>query len=102
MPPLLVGERDANYVGEGGLLLGLARSHPHIETVRFPPGGIALLFTDGLVEDRRIFLDANLERLRAVALEAHDRDVEAFANHVMSVFGVSEDDVAMIVLRRIG
>jgi hypothetical protein len=47
-------------------------------------------------------LDANLEKLRAAGLEAADDDVEAFANRVMTVFGPSEDDVAMIVLRRIG
>ena len=65
-------------------------------------GGTALLFTDGLVEDRKIFLDTNLEILRAAAAEAADADVEAFANHVMSLFGPREDDVAMIVLRRNG
>ena len=35
-------------------------------------------------------------------LQAADADVEAFANHVMSLFGPREDDVAMIVLRRTG
>jgi hypothetical protein len=67
-----------------------------------PAGGTVLLFTDGLVEDRKIMLDANLEKLRAAGLQAADADVEAFANQVMTVFGPSEDDVAMIVLRRIG
>jgi hypothetical protein len=47
-------------------------------------------------------LDVNLEKLREVALQAADADVESFANQVMSVFGSSEDDVAMIALRRIG
>jgi hypothetical protein len=27
-------------------------------------------------------------------------DIEAFANHVMSLFGPREDDVAMIAVRR--
>jgi hypothetical protein len=66
-----------------------------------PAGGTILLFTDGLVEDRRVLLDDNLEKLRAVAAGAADRDIEAFANHVMSLFGPSEDDVAMIAVRRI-
>jgi hypothetical protein len=47
-----------------------------------------------------VLLDDNLEKLRAVAAEAADRDIEAFANHVMSLFGPSEDDVAMIAVRR--
>ena len=102
MPLLLVSGSGADYVGEGGLVLGLTRHEPHTETAVLPVGGTALLFTDGLVEDRKIFLDTNLEILRAAAAEAADADVEAFANHVMSVFGPREDDVAMIVLRRTG
>jgi DNA-binding response OmpR family regulator len=102
MPLLLVDGRNAAYAGEGGLLLGLARHEPHLETVVFPVGATAVLFTDGLVEDRRVFLDTNLEKLRSAALEGSDADVEALANHLMSVFGSSEDDVAMIVLRRTG
>jgi CheY-like chemotaxis protein/serine phosphatase RsbU (regulator of sigma subunit) len=102
MPLLLVGRGNAAYVGEGGLLLGLARHEPHIETVAFPAGSTAVLFTDGLVEDRRIHLDTNLEKLRTAALEGSGAGVEALANQLMAGFGSSEDDVAMIVLRRTG
>jgi serine phosphatase RsbU (regulator of sigma subunit) len=103
MPLLLLDGPSAVFVGEGGLMLGLTRHEPHTETVLLPSGGTVLLFTDGLVEDRKIQLDANLEKLRVTALGAADADdVEAFANQVMAVFGPSEDDVAMIVLRRIG
>jgi hypothetical protein len=59
-----------------------------------------LLFTDGLVDERRVFLDVNLEKLREAAQQAGPADVEAFSNHLMSVFGPREDDVAMIALRR--
>ena len=72
MPPLLVDGTGARYVGEGGLMLGLTRHEPHVETAVLPVGGTALLFTDGLVEDRRVLLDDNLEKLRAVAAEACD------------------------------
>ena len=101
MPLLRVGAGSADYVGEGGLVLGLTRHEPHVETAFLPPGGTALLFTDGLVEDREVFLDTNLEILRTTALEAADADVEAFANRVLVAFGPHEDDVAMIVLRRL-
>jgi CheY-like chemotaxis protein len=100
MPLLLVDEAGARYVGEGGLMLGLARHDPHVETAVLPPGGTGLLFTDGLVEDRRVLLDDNLEKLRGAAAEAAGLEVEAFANHVMSLFGPREDDVAMIAVRR--
>ena len=99
MPLLLLDGPSAVFVGEGGLMLGLTRHEPHTETALLPAGGTVLLFTDGLVEDRKIMLDANLEKLRAAGLQAADADVEAFANQVMAVFGPSEDDVAMIVLR---
>ncbi|MGH9304745.1 MAG: fused response regulator/phosphatase, partial [Acidimicrobiales bacterium] len=55
-----------------------------------------------LVEDRGVLLDDNLEKLRAAAAEAADADVEAFANHVIALFGTSEDDVALIAVRRTG
>ena len=56
--------------------------------------------TDGLVEDRHIFLDDNLEKLRVAAQEVSAADVEAFSNHLMSIFGPREDDVAMVAVRR--
>jgi serine phosphatase RsbU (regulator of sigma subunit) len=102
MPLLITGGPSPAYVGEGGLVLGLARHEPHIEKAFLPAGGTALLFTDGLVEDREVLLDANLERLRTTAGEAAGSDVEAFANHVLAAFGSREDDVAMVVLRRAG
>jgi serine phosphatase RsbU (regulator of sigma subunit) len=112
MPPLLVAAGQdgpdgpdgpgAAFVGEGGLMLGLARHDPHVETASMPAGGTLLLFTDGLVEDRAVNLDDNLEKLRLVAVQAADADVEAFANQVMSALGSREDDVAMIVARRTG
>jgi serine phosphatase RsbU (regulator of sigma subunit) len=100
MPVLLVEDQEARYVGQGGLLLGLSVHNPHAEEALLAPGGTALLLTDGLVEDRKILLGTNLERLRAAALEFHDADIEAFANHLMSLFGPREDDVAIVALRR--
>jgi CheY-like chemotaxis protein len=102
MPPLLVADGGAAYVGEGGIMLGLSRHEPHVETAVLPVGGTVLLFTDGLVEDRVVLLDDNLERLRAAAAGAAAADVEAFANLLLSPFGPREDDVAMIAVRRTG
>jgi CheY-like chemotaxis protein len=102
MAPLLVSGQAADYAGEGGLLLGLPMHEPHVEMTFLPPGGTLLLMTDGLVEDRGVFLDVNLEKLRVAAQEASGADVEAFSNHLMSIFGPREDDVAMIAVRRTG
>ena len=101
IPLLLVEAPRAEYRGEGGLILGLPWHEAHTETAVLPVGGTALLITDGLVEDRNTLLDDNLETLRAAALEAASADVEAFSNHLMSVFGSRRDDVAMITVRRL-
>jgi serine phosphatase RsbU (regulator of sigma subunit) len=108
MPLLLVDGANAAYLGEGGLLLGVPMHEPHIQTTSVPPGGTVLLITDGLVEERGVFVDANLDKLRAAAQEAvaaareaGTADVEAFSDHLMSVFGPREDDVAMIAIRRL-
>ncbi len=100
LPVLLVDGPDAVYLGQGGLLLGLPMHEPHVETAALPPGGTLLLMTDGLVEERGVFLDVNLEKLRVAAQEVSGADVEAFSNHLMSIFGPREDDVAMIAVRR--
>jgi serine phosphatase RsbU (regulator of sigma subunit) len=102
MPPLLVDGGGARYVGEGGLMLGAPRHEPHVESAVLPVGGTLLLYTDGLVEDRTVLLDDNLEKLRVTAAAAASAEVEAFANRIMSAFGPSEDDVAMIAVRRTG
>jgi serine phosphatase RsbU (regulator of sigma subunit) len=101
IPPLFVDSGSAVYRGEGGLVLGVPRHEPHSETAYLPPGGTALLITDGLVEDRDTPLDVNLEKLRVAAGAAWERDAEAFGNEIISLFGFREDDVAMLVLRRL-
>jgi DNA-binding response OmpR family regulator len=101
IPPLFVDSGSATYRGEGGLVLGLPRHEPHTETARLAAGGTVLLVTDGLIEDRGVSLDTNLEKLRVAAGAASGHDVEAFSNEIISIFGLREDDVAMIVVRRL-
>jgi serine phosphatase RsbU (regulator of sigma subunit)/DNA-binding response OmpR family regulator len=100
MPALIADGSGAWYAGEGGVMLGVTRHDPHVETAFLPSGGTILLFTDGLVEDRHALLNDNLDKLRAAAATAADEDVEAFANQVISLFGPKEDDIAVVVLRR--
>jgi len=73
---------------------------PHSERLHLPPGATLLMITDGLVEDRREFLDENMEKLRLAAIEVSGFHLEAFTNQLMAMFGLREDDVAMIALRR--
>jgi DNA-binding response OmpR family regulator len=100
IPPLIVDGTTAAYRGEGGLLLGVPVHKPQVEQAFLPAGGTVLLVTDGLVEDRHVHIDTNMETLRAAAQEMAGADVEAFSNHLLALFGPREDDVAMIALRR--
>ena len=66
-PPLLIGPRGPNYLtGAAGLMLGVsdraeyASSSQHLEV-----GCAVLLYSDGLVEDRRRSLDQGLDALAA-------------------------------------
>ena len=100
LPPLIIDGNEAAYREHSGLALGMPVHEPHSERAFLPPGGTLLLFTDGLIEDRHVFLDTNLERLRAFASEASTSDLETFTDDIISLFGVREDDVALIALRR--
>ena len=101
IPPLVVNDGVASYVGQGGLILGLPMHEPYAHQAFLSPGGTALLMTDGLIEERRVLLDDNMDKLRLAAQEASAADIEAFTNHLMSLFGPREDDVAMIAVRRL-
>jgi serine phosphatase RsbU (regulator of sigma subunit)/FixJ family two-component response regulator len=100
LPLLLVDDRQAAYQGQGGMLLGTPIDDPHVEQAVLPPGGTILLFTDGLVEERRMALDDNLERLRRAAGDTRDADLDAFTDRILGLFGPREDDVALIAVRR--
>jgi serine phosphatase RsbU (regulator of sigma subunit)/DNA-binding NarL/FixJ family response regulator len=101
IPMLLVDGADAAFHGEGGLILGVDQFQPQRETAVLPPGGTLVLVTDGLIEDRGVSLDVNLAKLRIAAVEARGADVETLSNQLISLFGSREDDVAMIVVRRL-
>jgi serine phosphatase RsbU (regulator of sigma subunit) len=100
IPPLLIDEHQAVYKGQGGMLLGTPVDHPHVEHAVLPPGGTILMITDGLIEERHVLLDDNLERLRNEAQQARDGSMDAFADRILELFGPREDDVALIGLRR--
>jgi serine phosphatase RsbU (regulator of sigma subunit) len=102
IPALIAAGGEARYAEQGGLMLGLPFDEPHRQQVAVPPGGTLLLVTDGLIEERSVLLDDNMERLRLAAAAASEAPIEAFTNQLMSLFGPREDDVAMIAIRRAG
>jgi hypothetical protein len=81
------------------VLIGFPADVVSVEHLVVPPGGAVVLITDGLVEDRGVPLDDNLDRLRLLC-KSMGGDIEEFSDRVLAEFGHREDDVALVVLRR--
>jgi sigma-B regulation protein RsbU (phosphoserine phosphatase) len=82
--------------------LGTALSEPKAAAVQLPPGGLLLLYTDGLIERRGESLDEGLERL--VSTVTAD-DPESVCRRVMAdLVGLQtpRDDIAVLALHRVG
>jgi serine phosphatase RsbU (regulator of sigma subunit)/anti-sigma regulatory factor (Ser/Thr protein kinase) len=106
-PPLLVraqGEVE-EVVGKGGMLLGIY-SDPELVDQRLEllPGDALVLFTDGLAE-RRDPHDDPAGRIRALLRESAGASANETAARLgqlaLSDDGEPDDDVAVVVLRRI-
>jgi serine phosphatase RsbU (regulator of sigma subunit)/anti-sigma regulatory factor (Ser/Thr protein kinase) len=105
LAPLIVG-RDATRLAPiaNGPPIGVAQPGSRRESrLRLGEGETLLAYTDGLVEDRAVGLDAGLRRLREVALAsgtAADLVERVLAG--MGARGGSSDDVAIVAVRRLG
>ncbi|MFJ6198044.1 SpoIIE family protein phosphatase [Micromonospora sp. NPDC092111] len=66
-----------------------------------PPRAVLLLYTDGLVERRRLPLDAGIERAASAVREDHTAGVEQLADRVMSRMTPEGgyDDIALLLYR---
>src|SRR5215471_1503740 len=105
-PPPLLMSRDAPPrldLGEAGTPLGWASPRQQY-VFRLPPGNTAVLYSDGLVENRRRGLDAGLDELVAVAAQvspvvAEDpaRLLEFLVDRMLTGYE-QDDDVTVLVL----
>jgi PAS domain S-box-containing protein len=105
-PPPLLMSRDAPprlEIGEAGTPLGWASPRQQY-VFRLPPGNTAVLYSDGLVENRRRGLDAGLDELVAVAAQASPGVAEdparllGFLVDRMLTGYEQDDDVTVLVL----
>ncbi len=97
-PPLVVGTHGAAYVTAVGPMLGVGLPHPPETTARLDGVRTIVLFTDGLIEDRPVDIDAAMERLRV--WPSLDLPPEDLCDDLLAHFGQDKsDDVALFVLR---
>jgi PAS domain S-box-containing protein len=105
-PPPLLLSRDAPPrldLGEAGTPLGWASPRQQY-VFRLPPGHTAVLYSDGLVENRRRGLDAGLDELVTVAAQAAPavaedpaRLLEYLVDRMLTGYE-QDDDVTVLVL----
>ena len=106
LPPLLAapGEEPVWLTGEVTPPLGTGL---HLEAVEnaavLPPGGSLVLYTDGLVEDRRDQLETGMPALRARVAAHAGEPAEALLRGVLDgTPEVPQDDTAVLVVQRTG
>jgi anti-sigma regulatory factor (Ser/Thr protein kinase) len=88
------------YLGEGrSLPVGAHPGTAYTEAeYLLDPGSALLLYTDGLVEERRVPIDDGLARLAACASTGHE-DLEGLCDRLLATLGPDrEDDVALLAL----
>jgi serine phosphatase RsbU (regulator of sigma subunit)/anti-sigma regulatory factor (Ser/Thr protein kinase) len=100
LPPLVATESDAYFLDiEPGPPLGVGSGGFPEMQVQLPDGATLLLFTDGLVEDRRMPVDVGLEKLRVAAAGAIG--AEALCNLALVALGRDtehDDDTALLAV----
>jgi PAS domain S-box-containing protein len=103
VPPLVVGpDADARFLeGAPNPPLGVFDSSGHRElTVELEPGSTIVLYTDGLVEQRGVSIDAGLEALRLAAqLPAAPKDLCDHLIDSMLAIHPAHDDIAVLALQ---
>ncbi len=103
-PPLLAAEGVSILDGGKGPPLGAGPAPTRGQSqVTVPPGGVLLLYTDGLVESRRRDVAAGIERL-AAAVPDPAADLEAITDLVLASRPdpTNEDDIAVLTVRYLG
>ena len=101
--PILVTPEGAELLTGHGRLFGLP--HGVVDTredreVDVPGGGVLVLYSDGLVEQRGADVDERIDELRAFLADRRTAEPDALADAVMNEFGRrSGDDVVVLAIR---
>lgn len=103
-PPVVArSQGEATIVAiQSDLPIGVEQGHPRRSIdAPLPPGSVLCLYSDGLVERRRVLVDDNIEKLRRTINTAVAEDICVNVMKRLVGFGNPEDDVALLVVRRL-
>ncbi|ODR14769.1 ATPase [Mycobacterium shimoidei] len=104
-PPILVDADGTTRILDDGhtIPLGVRPDRPRPEArVTIPARATLLLYTDGLVERRRVALDDGIARAVSMVQDGRTSSLDDLANQIMSRLAPSggyQDDVAMLLYR---
>jgi serine phosphatase RsbU (regulator of sigma subunit)/anti-sigma regulatory factor (Ser/Thr protein kinase) len=104
-PPILVHADGTTQLLDDGhtIALGIRQGRPRPEArVTLPRGATLLLYTDGLVERRRVALEQGISRAAELVRELGASPLEEMAKQIMSRLAPSggyQDDVALLLYR---
>lgn len=100
LPPVLLRDGRAETLDtEPDLMLGVDPTTTRQDHTRdLLVGDLLLLFTDGLVEDRRQALDARLDLLGQLLVRNAGIDPEALADLLINEMASQDDDVAVLLV----
>lgn len=106
-PPPVVAYPDGTVElleGARAVPLGIRREMPRpVARFTVPPGATVLLYTDGLVERRRMSVDVGIARAANIVVDERDRGLDHLADHLMTAMTPEDgyqDDVAILLYRR--
>lgn len=101
--PILVTADGAELLDGHGRLFGLPRGlvEPRRDReIDVPGGGVLVLYSDGLVEQRGADVDERIDELRAFLADRRTTEPSVLADAVMTEFGRrSGDDVVVLAVR---
>jgi serine phosphatase RsbU (regulator of sigma subunit) len=107
-PPRLVHpDGSVEEIAAGGLALGIDAPQAYKTVTRpFPPGSIAVAYTDGVIEPRRDGEQFGVERLEALLSVTRELEPREIADAVLTACrdwaGELADDFAIVVVKRTG
>lgn len=98
--PTPIARGTGSLAGPVGAPLGVPAGDYEQTATLLEPGALLVLFTDGLVEDRRRDLDVGLDLVRGLVDACDPSDLASLAAELLAaVAAEEEDDVALLLVR---